>query len=97
MSETKFTPGPWMVDPRFDRDIQTADAELEIACTNEHVLTGGVKPDAEQQRANARLIAAAPDLYEAAYGLLYSSEDVSTYDHFYSALRAALAKARGEA
>lgn len=97
MSDTKFTLGPWRVDPSFDRDIQTANGELEIACTNELVLTGGVKPDAEQHRANAHLIAAAPDLYEAAYGLLYSSEDESTYDHFYSALRAALAKARGEA
>ena len=25
MSETKFTPGPWVVDPKYPRDIQAPD------------------------------------------------------------------------
>lgn len=54
---TGHTPGKWFVDPDNIRDVQ-ADGPLEIATTHEAILRGGVKPPADQQRANARLIAA---------------------------------------
>ena len=50
MSESKFTPGPWYVDGTF----VTNDEDLDI-CSMGDVAW----------EANAHLIAAAPDLYEA--------------------------------
>lgn len=63
--EHKHTPGPWRVDPHHRFDVQTEDGRLEISTTHEGVLVGGIKPDRLEQAANARLIAAAPDLLEA--------------------------------
>jgi len=68
MSANKHTPGPWKaVEPATidwrDPFVQTADGESTVA------LTCGGGPDvaiaAPAQRANARLIAAAPELLEA--------------------------------
>ena len=95
MSDTKFTPGPW----RYDRTNGSPT-------TGEHMIAGA-KPGylAEVRdcgsgdvRANAHLIAAAPDLYAALYALLKANlscddDNIDAAD----AARAALAKARGEA
>ncbi len=59
------TPGPWRVDPFYVADVQNGDGALEIASTHPRVLTGGEAPDLEECHANARLIAAAPELLEA--------------------------------
>ena len=70
MSEAKHTPGPWSV-PHFAQD--------EVGCDCAYVLCDGVMgavctitvskegddPPIEQAKANARLIAAAPDLLAA--------------------------------
>ena len=59
MSETKFTKGPWkrkdnfVYSPMFDED-DTLFVSIAVACT-------GIAPAI----ANANLIAAAPDMYEA--------------------------------
>lgn len=63
MSGFKGTPGPWRVDPSHCGDVQTIDGQWEVACTSPLVLNGGECPD--EWRANARLIAAAPELLEA--------------------------------
>ena len=59
MSESKHTPGPWkrkdnfVYSPMFDED-DTLFVSIAVACT-------GIAPAI----ANATLIAAAPDMYEA--------------------------------
>lgn len=58
MSGAKHTPGPWGYDGAFDVVMQD-DVGAWIACVNfEHV-------DEEQAVADARLIAAAPDMLAA--------------------------------
>ena len=67
MSDVKFTPGPWVIDPC------TRPAEV---CTIHHTShengfvyvrgeLGYWGADKEENMANAHLIAAAPDMYEA--------------------------------
>lgn len=74
MMERKWTPGPWMeIGDGYREDgieITTSDRQA-----NDMVEIAAVEVDFEEefdaeQRANARLIAAAPDLYEACAGLL---------------------------
>lgn len=66
----KFTPKPWKVKPKSGR----------VACT--HVLAAGrgrelfgvahvFGDNFEEEMANARLIAAAPDMYGLLVGILY--------------------------
>ena len=69
----QHTPGPWIVDPRWLRDIQTASGE-EIASAyasevvgDTWVIQGEIPWSDETAQANARLIAAAPTLLEVAY------------------------------
>lgn len=59
-----WTPGPWRVDPDFAADVQNADGTLEIA-TALHSPNMSNWPSELEQHANARLIAAAPELVEA--------------------------------
>ena len=92
--QPKWTPGPW----RYDRTNGSPT-------TGEHMIAGA-KPGylAEVRdcgsgdvRANAHLIAAAPDLYAALDGLLGLLDAGSLYEPQAYAARAALAKARGQA
>ena len=88
MTERKWTPGPWQIDddgiynPRITGDDGNDVAEvLEF-------------PDMGQQIANARIIGAAPDLYEALLEALpYVPEHHGPIMH---KINAALAKTRGE-
>ena len=104
-----WTKGPWRVDPRHWGDIQAANGELEISASWHEAMIGEVieiggrsAPPAHEARANARLIAAAPDLAEACRMFVESYDiDAGTYalGKLYEAreaARAALAKARGE-
>ena len=65
MSEVKFTPGPWKA--KYDPQLRAA---IEIYNTEDRVMVA-VLPDRgtieamSEIEANANLIAAAPDLYEA--------------------------------
>ena len=65
MSAPQFTPGPWKVVPYGDGDslvISERDDNWRIC----FMATPGESPDAwEKIKANARVIAASPDLYEA--------------------------------
>ncbi len=86
---TKHTPGPWHVDAQY---ICRADG-VAIADVWQSMEVSG-----EDTEANARLIAAAPDLLTALEELLpYVTGSMrSTTDPLVEAARAAIAAARGE-
>lgn len=101
MAETKFTPGPWFTTSKKPWRI----------CADEGVIIGqaGMPPRRmhkaaweaarEVSHANAALIAAAPDLYDALVEILeYEGGAESALDDEYVMERAELAldKARGE-
>jgi len=84
VSEMKHTPGPW--HPAHDQVVTDNDS---LICS----LSGLRGPGYTQ--ANARLIAAAPELLEALRGLLNALPSATTHPAI-SAARAAIAKATGE-
>lgn len=100
MGEMKPTPGPWKVSQNVSRHVVGPTggviASAELSCKQ------------EISEANARLIAAAPELLEAAKLVLewYEAEDNHSGTDFYQrmqmcrdsedAIRAAIAKATGE-
>lgn len=96
-----FTPGPWMRDGISVTTCAPAgQARTVIATAHPHVF---LRPTAsmERMRANARLMAAAPELYEA---LLNARDTLRAYQIDYADSRylgavddaeAALAKAEG--
>jgi hypothetical protein len=101
---SKHTPGPWQVN-HWDH-LQVCDSSDERGCAPiAHIVkTGEPKPRAEDI-ANARLIAAAPDLLEALKGAAFLLEAVSpsaervgcdAYKYEAAKLRALIAKATGE-
>ena len=100
MSEPKWTPGPWAVETRDKETWVVAycgDDDPWFVC-NPELYIGPGKTD--RAPANAHLIAAAPDLYEAMDGLhsWFGEEgDGRDISALLIAARAALAKARGEA
>jgi len=103
MSE-KFTPGPWEAD-FIDRDYPSGDfGYWEVYCVPEDRALCDVYGALDRDAANAALIAAAPDMYEALVGLggVWPAEcfcqhvDTSEHTDACNVARAALAKARGE-
>lgn len=91
MSDTKFTPGPWLVG-----EDQCVDEAWSIVTTSGGSIIANVN-DRHDRKANARLIAAAPDLY-AALDAVESDLSIGAHPHLHiDAIRAAIAKARGEA
>jgi apolipoprotein N-acyltransferase len=100
----KHTPGPWSYegDALTHRCFQIAapfggeaGVYTHVATVNNlpHHLLIGRSP--EKAKANARLIAAAPDLYAAAVDCLASAHDADSHANALNALRDALAKAEG--
>lgn len=96
MSKNLFTPGPWTNLPR---------GECVGICRSDEVglQIGFIHSSCEKRMAegaaNARLIAASPDLFAAACRVLekldHPTNSVTAFDA--DALRDAIAKARGEA
>ena len=91
----QHTPGPWTVATRIAHDDSRLFAELNAARSDASVIIEAADPDEEQ--ANARLIAAAPELLRA---LEFAKSEM----HFHPAtrnsealefVRAAIAKATG--
>lgn len=83
MSETKHTPGPWRQDdPPFNADIKSDHGNVAIAIWSGN--TGNSEycavTNLAEAMANARLIAAAPRLFEALKKLL--SVETSEYPAF---------------
>lgn len=100
---SKHTPGPWAVEDPMGREVglwivqqglETYDWAC-IAMVTADNDTAGRKITYTEQQANARLIAAAPDLLEALALLLEREEagDVCELDR--ATARAAIAKAGG--
>lgn len=117
MPNTKHTPGPWRAcrDGKCDcgyvygPPVAEAGGEtpvVAIVCGPTHLSCADLVPEREQQAANIRLIAAAPDLLEAcelALKALTDSENASLTLGAYALvalaqekLRAAISKAKGE-
>lgn len=94
MGATKFTPGPWYAmagqGPISDQAAVFDEGDDLIADCRP--IDDDVR-SVEENQANARLIAAAPDLYAALEGVI-AVADRRTVE--FDAARAALAKARGE-
>jgi hypothetical protein len=84
---SEFTPGPW--------EVREVDGLFAIACRDGWVLESN---DEQQDRADAKLIAAAPELYAALEMVLNQSWDgpIGAEHHARKQAAAALAKARGE-
>ncbi len=110
MSKEAFTPGPWRVEYETTLVWGNCDQEDTSSCgmgypiAEARITPSGYwakKPDCFEGEANAHLIAAAPELYEAVLKALSYIENterlwgitLSSGDE----LRAVLAKARGEA
>jgi hypothetical protein len=105
VNETKWTPGPWVVEGTASATVAARhDGAAEIA---EVIATGSMTHG--ERRANARLIAAAPDLYAALAALAAEVETipdamariapevrVGRDNPALDRARAALARARGE-
>jgi len=108
MPEFKGTPGPWSVINTADvfsalgapsGDGVNADANdgwLIADCENGFANVDGIHTELglDVQRANAQLIAAAPDLLEACQAADWESWDLPEYVRI--KLKAALAKALGQ-
>lgn len=99
----KFTKGPWKI--HAINDYQVVGGLIKPTDNNYDSYHPGIvnlgkqsngtyisMPD-EERVANALLIAAAPDLYEALTGLLNFCESHNMDNHWTEAARAALAKA----
>jgi hypothetical protein len=107
MSETKWTPGPWRIEPPGDliEDGYSVLAECGSFCITVPAETHDYEHGSRDE-ADARLIAAAPEMYEALLNLSNEmafllkrnpSKDGGLYRVAVDEARAALAKARGEA
>lgn len=120
MSTAKFTPGPWATDsdaPTFDGAdlpytvyINYGSGKGGEICTMLHEPNEGRGRDWEEGKANARLIAAAPELLEALevtesamfdlWNDLKSYGDKSRFEQFDAVARKAskaISKAKGDA
>ena len=104
MSETKHTPGPWEVEEHENGDIETSVCGL-VKTTYRSGPSGGLdlKQMKEEALANARLIAAAPDLLGAlqdCYSELVKVMSVHSFwaggnPRLFGKCEAAIAKATG--
>lgn len=88
---TEFTKGPWSIHKKLDFIVSSSDEEIaDTSCS-------------PNPQADANLIAAAPDLYEALVDVMAEISFLGNEVHYFGtterfdAARAALAKARGEA
>ena len=91
---SKFTPGPWAVAYLDRNDQRVVQAEYIEICTCWHHSIGSI---GQEMEANARLIAAAPEMYEALKALVnavpHSLRVTSEFNSAWHVGRAALAKA----
>ena len=107
-NDTKFTPGPWEFDVEIHWVNQPGEQEVHGAwdvypvddCDHIIATVNHVYPDRNTCRYNARLIAAAPEMYEALKALVAVDDGIDAGDSFETAaqtvndLDAAMNKAR---
>ena len=96
---TKHTPGPWTMHPRFDDGAEVRALLAPVAwcgVASTHGASSSQSIDAAEARANARLIAAAPDLLAALHRIsLASQNSMSSKEECGRIAREAIAKAKG--
>lgn len=96
---SQHTPGPWLVDAEHAGLFEQDQARFWINASGTHVAyVDGPRND--ERTANARLIAAAPDLLEALQACDEAMAYMSEYDiplHLPFRVKAAIAKAEGAA
>jgi hypothetical protein len=98
----KHTPGPWWFSETMPGQFRIGQGDAYIATVHGPRLEEGVKFgvfDAGDDRANARLIAAAPDLLKAAQAMLACCYDLERNDETLEAVKVtmkAIAVATGE-
>ena len=96
---TKHTPGPWTMHPRFDYGAEVRALLAPVAwcgVASTHGASSSQSIDAAEARANARLIAAAPDLLAALHRIsLASQNSMSSKEECGRIAREAIAKAKG--
>jgi hypothetical protein len=91
----KFTPGPWQISSiGCGFEIEAFGGEIVAQAQQVRPRGDGIKH--AERKANANLIAAAPELYEALKILTEYMEFRDDGKGFVSVALAALAKARGE-
>lgn len=89
---SKHTPGPWRLNRRFCFNVEDQNGRTIARINFDHETY-------DEAMANARLIAAAPDLLaatEAALALLQADIPDNWRDRVCGQLQTAIAKARGE-
>ena len=90
--DRKWTPGPWTISTENDVCTQI-DGEYHAVCTDQFCYSSD-----DEKKANAHLIAAAPDLYEALQVMVdYCNAECGSKIYPGHQANQALAKARGEA
>ena len=99
---TEFTKGPWRVreDVRVDHGIEYIAGLDIISDDYEIVACEGIASNSDINIANAHLIAAAPELYEALEKIVTAAidyDDANSLCSLGESLMPILAKARGEA
>ncbi len=86
MSEPKHTPGPWVVD----REVNEGDDGLFFVVMADD---GAVTVAAPPTEADARLIAAAPDMLRALRSLFLPGSGAAMHAECWELVRAAVTKA----
>lgn len=99
-TETQHTPGPWyLIDERFLHDKYLVSiGEPNAGGTTVCNILSEPGDDFGKCKANARLIAAAPDLLAAVRGMIeaYDNDSIAHLEQASREARAAIAKATGE-
>lgn len=98
---TRHTPGPWTVNPHFNHGAEVRSLASVAWCSvaSTHGASSSQSIDAAEARANARLIAAAPDLLEALEEAIRDHDDFEDgrlSGNTVATMYAAIAKAKGE-
>ena len=95
MSDMKFTPGPWDLGDECNSGAEVCIGETVATVGRDHWMTGNYVIERDEMRANARLIAAAPELYEMLDRIWHEcSDDLSGFAQM--EIEKVLKKARGE-
>jgi hypothetical protein len=92
----KHTPGPWRVEKSGKRLQIWGDVERFGCPWQEAIAKTNVTSDPFTEHANARLIAAAPELLEALERIIRNGTSVTNTQFDIDAAKAAIHKARGE-
>ena len=94
MSEAKHTPRPWRVGVPIAGKINVSHLDCTPGVITQNLCWVAARPTwVEEGKANARLIAAAPDLLDA---LLYARRFLKPKEVDMAFIDAAIAKATGE-